>query len=140
MTSGQNSTGFTIQMDAITAQLQMRDMLVHAGTGSGKTMVAAGPHAYKSSKEKVTLMVLPLIALHDEQVNADCLARYMERLMSSKVDTFRDEFKLKAIAVNSSNGGCKPEILQACHIHPDHWSNLMVEPVRKSSPASTRLF
>ncbi|KAJ7901542.1 hypothetical protein B0H13DRAFT_1882878 [Mycena leptocephala] len=26
--------------------------------------------------------------------------------------TFRDKFGLKAIAVNSSNGGCKPEVLQ----------------------------
>ncbi|KAJ7302861.1 P-loop containing nucleoside triphosphate hydrolase protein [Mycena albidolilacea] len=75
-------------------------------------MVAAGPHAHKSSEGKVTSMISPLIALHDEQVNTNCLARYTERLMSSKVDTFRDEFKLKAIAVNSSNGGCKPEILQ----------------------------
>jgi hypothetical protein len=29
-----------------------------------------------------------------------------------QVDTFRDEFGLKAIAVNSSNGGCKVEVLQ----------------------------
>jgi superfamily II DNA helicase RecQ len=33
-------------------------------------------------------------------------------LTSIKVDTFRDEFGLKAIAVNSSDGGCKPEVLQ----------------------------
>ncbi|KAF7371798.1 p-loop containing nucleoside triphosphate hydrolase protein [Mycena venus] len=80
----------------IIAQLQtLRDALVHAGTGPGKTMIAAGPHAHRSSEGKVTLMISPLIALHDEQV-----------------ETFRDEFKLKAIAVNSSNGGCKPEILQ----------------------------
>ncbi|KAJ7245186.1 P-loop containing nucleoside triphosphate hydrolase protein [Mycena haematopus] len=83
------------QMQGIIAQLQMRDALVHAGTGSGKTMIAAGPHAHRSSEGKVTLMISPLIALHDEQV-----------------ETFRDEFKLKAIAVNSSNGGCKPEVLR----------------------------
>jgi superfamily II DNA helicase RecQ len=56
------------QMEAIIAQLQMRDVLVHAGTGSGKTAIAAGPHAHKSSIGKVTLMISPLIALHDEQV------------------------------------------------------------------------
>ncbi|KAJ6472905.1 P-loop containing nucleoside triphosphate hydrolase protein [Mycena vitilis] len=83
------------QMLGIIAQLQMRDALVHAGTGSGKTMIAAGSHAHSSSEGKVTLMISPLIALHDEQV-----------------ETFRDEFKLRAIAVNSSNGGCKPEVLQ----------------------------
>ncbi|KAJ6451326.1 P-loop containing nucleoside triphosphate hydrolase protein [Mycena sanguinolenta] len=83
------------QLEAIIGQLQMRDVLVHAGTGSGKTAIAAGPHAHASSKGKVTLMISPLIALHDEQV-----------------DTFREEFKLKAIAVNSSNGGCKIEVLK----------------------------
>ncbi|KAJ6617841.1 P-loop containing nucleoside triphosphate hydrolase protein [Mycena sp. CBHHK59/15] len=82
-------------MEGIIGQLQMRDVLVHAGTGSGKTAIAAGPHAHKSSQGKVTLMISPLIALHDEQV-----------------ETFRDEFKLKAIAVNSSNGGCKIEVLK----------------------------
>ncbi|KAJ7768939.1 P-loop containing nucleoside triphosphate hydrolase protein [Mycena metata] len=83
------------QMDGIEAQLQMRDVLVHAGTGMGKTTIAAGPHAHPMSAGKVTLMISPLIALHDEQV-----------------ETFRDEFKLKATAVNSSNGGCKVEVLQ----------------------------
>jgi ATP-dependent helicase YprA (DUF1998 family) len=56
------------QLEAIIGQLQMRDVLVHAGTGSGKTAIAAGPHAHKSSEGKVTLMISPLIALHDEQV------------------------------------------------------------------------
>ncbi|KAJ7258002.1 P-loop containing nucleoside triphosphate hydrolase protein [Mycena rebaudengoi] len=83
------------QLEGIIAQLQMRDALVHAGTGAGKTMIAAGPHAHKSSEGKITLMISPLIALHDEQV-----------------ETFRDEFKLRATAVNSSNGGCKPEVLK----------------------------
>ncbi|KAJ7476583.1 P-loop containing nucleoside triphosphate hydrolase protein [Mycena latifolia] len=83
------------QMEGIIGQLQMRDVLVHAGTGSGKTAIAAGPHAHKSSQGRVTLMISPLIALHDEQV-----------------ETFREEFKLKAIAVNSSNGGCKIEVLK----------------------------
>ncbi|KAF8210857.1 P-loop containing nucleoside triphosphate hydrolase protein [Mycena galopus ATCC 62051] len=83
------------QLEGIIGQLQMRDVLVHAGTGSGKTAIAAGPHAHKSSEGKVMLMISPLIALHDEQV-----------------DTFREEFKLKAIAVNSSNGGCKIEVLK----------------------------
>lgn len=57
------------QMQGIVAQLQIRDALVHAGTGSGKTMIAAGPHAHSSSEGKVTSMISPLIALHDEQVS-----------------------------------------------------------------------
>ncbi|KAJ7437768.1 P-loop containing nucleoside triphosphate hydrolase protein [Mycena latifolia] len=83
------------QLLGIEAQLQMRDALVHAGTGSGKITIAAGPHAHETSVGKVTLMISPLIALHDEQV-----------------ETFREEFKLKAMAVNSSNGGCKTEVLE----------------------------
>ncbi|KAJ7768855.1 P-loop containing nucleoside triphosphate hydrolase protein [Mycena metata] len=90
------------QMDGIEAQLQMRDVLVHAGTGMGKTTIAAGPHAHPTSAGKVTLMISPLIALHDEQV-----------------ETFREEFKLKATAVNSSNGGCTIEVLQEI-VRGDH--------------------
>ncbi|KAJ7255107.1 hypothetical protein B0H12DRAFT_1202206 [Mycena haematopus] len=90
-----NHGAYEYQMQGIEAQLQMRDCVVHAGTGMGKTTIAAGPHAHPSSVGKVTLMISPLIALHDEQVA-----------------TFRDEFKLKAIAINSSHGGCKLEVLQ----------------------------
>lgn len=57
------------QMRAILAQLQGRDCLVHAGTGSGKTGIAAGPHVHPSSKGKVTIVVSPLIALQEEQVS-----------------------------------------------------------------------
>lgn len=57
------------QMEAIEAQLKLEDVVVHAGTGLGKTAIVAGPHLHPSSKGKVTLMVSPLIALHDEQVS-----------------------------------------------------------------------
>ena|SRR5882762_750502 len=60
------------QMEAIEAQLKLLDVLCHAGTGLGKTAIVAGPHMHPSSKGKVTLMVSPLIALHDEQVSLDC--------------------------------------------------------------------
>ena len=65
--------GFTprqYQMEGINAQLQRKDALIHAGTGLGKTAVAAGPHAHPNSQGKVTLMVSPLIALHDEMVGS----------------------------------------------------------------------
>jgi ATP-dependent helicase YprA (DUF1998 family) len=57
------------QMEAIEAQLKLEDVIVHAGTGLGKTAIVAGPHMHPSSKGKVTLMVSPLIALHNEQVS-----------------------------------------------------------------------
>jgi len=56
------------QIDAIVAQLKREDVLIHAGTGSGKTAVAAGPHAHEKMQGKVTFMISPLIALQDEQV------------------------------------------------------------------------
>ena len=59
------------QLDAIRAQLKGLDVIVHAGTGQGKTAIAAGPHAHPSAKGKVTLMISPLIALHDEMVSEE---------------------------------------------------------------------
>jgi superfamily II DNA helicase RecQ len=56
------------QLDAIKAQLQRKDVLIHAGTGSGKTFVAAGPHAHEKTAGMVTFMISPLIALQEEQV------------------------------------------------------------------------
>lgn len=85
----------TFQVDAIRAQLQRKDVVIHAGTGSGKTAVAAGPHAYDEVEGMVTFMVSPLIALQQEQV-----------------ETFTNEFGLKATAINSVNGGCTTEIMR----------------------------
>lgn len=56
------------QLDTIKAQLLRKDVLIHAGTGSGKTFVAAGPHAHEATKGMVTFLVSPLIALQEEQV------------------------------------------------------------------------
>ena len=61
------------QMEAIKAQLTRKDVLVHAGTGSGKTTIAAGPHAHKRTNGMVTFMVSPLIALQEEQVSISYL-------------------------------------------------------------------
>ncbi|THV08508.1 P-loop containing nucleoside triphosphate hydrolase protein [Dendrothele bispora CBS 962.96] len=84
------------QLDAVKAQLVMKDAVVHARTGSGKTAIAAGPHAHEKAKGMITIMVSPLIGLQNEQA-----------------ETFGKEFGLKAIAVNSSNGGCKPDALKS---------------------------
>lgn len=57
------------QLEAIKAQVLRQDVLVHAGTGAGKSMIAAGPHALTdSAKKMVTFVVSPLIALQEEQV------------------------------------------------------------------------
>ncbi|KAJ7607060.1 P-loop containing nucleoside triphosphate hydrolase protein [Roridomyces roridus] len=82
------------QVEAIKAQLLGRDVLVHAATGYGKTCIAAGPHTHAKAAGCVTIMVSPLIGLQEEMV-----------------ETFKTEFKLSAIAVNSSHGGCTPEAL-----------------------------
>ena len=58
------------QINAIRAQLLRKNVLIHAGTGSGKTAVAAGPHAHPAAKGMVSFMVSPLIALQEEQVNS----------------------------------------------------------------------
>jgi superfamily II RNA helicase len=58
------------QLEAIKAQLLHKYVLVHAGTGSGKTTIAAGPHArVDKSKGMVTFMVSPLLAFQEEQVS-----------------------------------------------------------------------
>lgn len=77
------------QLKCMAAQIRGQDVLLHAATGAGKTGIAAGPHLLPSSKGKVTLLVSPLLSLHEEQVT-----------------TFEDEFKLKAMSINSTNGGC----------------------------------
>lgn len=64
----------TFQLNAIKGQLQRQDVLIHAGTGSGKTVVAAGPHVYDETKGMVTFMVAPLIVLQDEHVSARILS------------------------------------------------------------------
>lgn len=61
------------QMAAIRAQLEGQDTLVHAKTGAGKTGVVAGPHLHPSSKGRVSIMVSPLLALHDEMVSLETI-------------------------------------------------------------------
>ncbi|KAE9390705.1 P-loop containing nucleoside triphosphate hydrolase protein [Gymnopus androsaceus JB14] len=76
------------QLAATNAQLQRKDTIVHAHTGAGKTAIVAAPHAHPATQGKVTFLVSPLIALQDEQA-----------------ETFREEYNLSAIAINSSHGG-----------------------------------
>lgn len=56
------------QLSCMRAQVLGQDVLLHAATGAGKTGIAAGPHLLPSNKGKVTLVVSPLLSLHEEQV------------------------------------------------------------------------
>jgi superfamily II DNA helicase RecQ len=56
------------QLTCMAAQALGQDVLLHAATGTGKTGIAAGPHLLPSSVGKVTLVVSPLLSLHEEQV------------------------------------------------------------------------
>ncbi|KAJ7030142.1 P-loop containing nucleoside triphosphate hydrolase protein [Mycena alexandri] len=84
------------QLECMGSQALGRDTVLHAATGAGKTGIAAGPHLLPSSKGKVTLVVSPLLSLHEEQV-----------------ETFMNEFGLKAIAINSAHGGCTKDIVRS---------------------------
>ncbi|KAF4622101.1 hypothetical protein D9613_009530 [Agrocybe pediades] len=98
------------QVDAIKAQLLRKDVLVHAGTGSGKTTIAAGPHALTDPlKRMVTFVVSPLIALQEEQAK-----------------TFRNEFGLEATAINSAHEGCTNEIMS--RICNGDWQIVLLSP------------
>jgi superfamily II DNA helicase RecQ len=56
------------QIEVVRCQQERRDTLCHAATGMGKTAVAAGPYAIPENKDRVTLMVSPLIGLQNEMV------------------------------------------------------------------------
>jgi ATP-dependent helicase YprA (DUF1998 family) len=58
----------SFQLEGTRAQLDGRDAMIHVGTGCGKTAVAAGPYVLDENRKKTTLIVSPLLALHDEQV------------------------------------------------------------------------
>lgn len=71
------------QMEGIRAQLMGKDVLVHAKTGSGKTGIVAGPFVHPSSKGKVSIMVSPLLGLHEEQVRKLPISKFDKRTHQS---------------------------------------------------------
>ncbi|KAJ6540929.1 P-loop containing nucleoside triphosphate hydrolase protein [Mycena vulgaris] len=97
------------QLRCMEAQKLGKDVLLHASTGAGKTGIAAGPHLLPSSKGKVTLVVSPLLSLHQEQVV-----------------TFQEEFGLKATAINSANGGCTKSVMQS--VIAGEWQIVILSP------------
>ncbi|KAK7019991.1 ATP-dependent DNA helicase Q-like 3, partial [Favolaschia claudopus] len=97
------------QLQCMRAQILRKDALVFAATGSGKTGIAAGPHLLPSSQGKVTLVVSPLLSLHEEQVT-----------------TFTNEFKLKATAINSARGGCTKDVME--RVVKGDWQIVILSP------------
>ncbi|EAU85201.2 ATP-dependent DNA helicase recQ [Coprinopsis cinerea okayama7 len=93
----ENHLGFKprpFQINAVTSQMLGKDTIVHAGTGMGKTVIAIGPHFHPLSRGRLTIMVSPLIALQNEQL-----------------ESFNQK-GIKAIALNSQYGGCSHANLQ----------------------------
>ncbi|KAF8177452.1 P-loop containing nucleoside triphosphate hydrolase protein [Pholiota molesta] len=102
------------QLQAIEAQLLRKDVLIHAGTGSGKMAIAAGPYAHEATEGMVTFLVLPLISLQEEQVI-----------------TFEKEFGLTATALNSTHGGCSVEVMKSDeqqNICEGRWQIVIISP------------
>ncbi|KAH7918343.1 P-loop containing nucleoside triphosphate hydrolase protein, partial [Leucogyrophana mollusca] len=83
------------QVEIVQCQEERRDALCHAATGLGKTAVAAGPYALPENQGRVTIMVSPLIGLQDEMAQ-----------------TFRQEYKVASVAVNSGQGGCTMKLMK----------------------------
>ncbi|KAH9901535.1 P-loop containing nucleoside triphosphate hydrolase protein [Cubamyces lactineus] len=104
------------QLEGVKAQLEGTDIIIQAPTGAGKTALAAGPHLWPGCKGKVTIMVCPLLALQEEMVT-----------------TFRDEFGLSAIAVNSAKGSCSAEI--ANELLSDKHQIVLISPEMLQSPS-----
>ena len=72
------------QVELVKCQQERRDALCQAATGMGKTAVAAGPYAIPENKERITLMVSPLIGLQNEMVRMFfCLVTVLQYLNHS---------------------------------------------------------
>ncbi|KAF8156295.1 P-loop containing nucleoside triphosphate hydrolase protein [Mycena galopus ATCC 62051] len=95
------------QLQCMEAQKLRQDILVFASTVPFR--ITTGPHLLPSSKGMVTLVVSPLLSLQEEQVS-----------------TFRNEFKLKATAINSTNGGCTKQVMES--VVNGEWQIVILSP------------
>jgi hypothetical protein len=109
MLGGREPRDFQVEM--VQAQEEGQDALCHAATGSGKTAIAAGPYVLTKNQGRVTFMVSPLIGLQNEMVSL-LSPICQDNSYFSKVETFKTDFNLTAIAVNSSRGPCTPDIVK----------------------------
>lgn len=104
---------YDFQLEAIKAQIEGTDLLVHAATGAGKTTLAAGPHVWIPNG--ITLITTPLIQLAEEMVHFfkySCLHRLMYQTRCAQVETFTKEFGLNAISIHSKNGALSPRAVK----------------------------
>ncbi len=82
------------QLEAIQAQIEGRDVIVQAPTGSGKTAIAAGPHLWPANKDKFTIMVCPLLSLEEEMV-CSILSLLHLALMVKTGSNFHNRFRFE---------------------------------------------
>ncbi len=95
------------QVAAVKAQIEGVDMTVQASTGAGRTAIAAGPHLWPGNDGKFTIMTRPLLSLPHRR-NGECPLSLRIPVVSSwlfQIQTFESDYGLKAIALNSKNGG-----------------------------------
>ncbi|KAG8703413.1 hypothetical protein FRC08_002855, partial [Ceratobasidium sp. 394] len=58
------------QLAGINAQLEGKDAIIHVATSMGKTAVAAGPFVLPSIEKRVTIYIIPLLALQEEMATS----------------------------------------------------------------------
>ena len=95
------------QLDLVQAQVEGRDTVCQAATGMGKTAVAAGPYVLPQNSDRTTLMISPLIGLQNEMVSRFPSFSHVDvawtNVLTLQVKTFRDEFKMDTLAINSAH-------------------------------------
>lgn len=102
------------QLQALASLGTGRDVIVHAGTGCGKTAIFAGLHLLPDTAGMFSLLISPLIALQNEQVRVLFAPNSLFITKTHQVKTFDTDFGLKAIAINSSQDGCTDDALAVC--------------------------
>lgn len=100
------------QTDGVLYQAMGCDAVVHAHTGIGKTLIAAGLHALPEFKEKLTILISPLIALQSDMVSLLSIRSVFGALdqllkLMSKVHTFNNKYPtpVPAVVLNSTLDG-----------------------------------
>ncbi|KAG8717407.1 hypothetical protein FRC09_014337, partial [Ceratobasidium sp. 395] len=89
------------QVDGALLQLARRDTIIHAGTGKGKTAVAAAPYVLDETHQKLTIIISPLLALQEDMVSGSTAELNVNILMSEKEGSFYRKFHMSATALNS---------------------------------------